>query len=131
QFLFTNTTAVAQAVFITLSTTTTSIFPFSVLYLNSFNPANLALNYRGDSGSSANNGAPATYSVTIPAFTNFTVIVNEITAGAGVADYSLTVSGTGISSPNAVPEGGPGLLLVSALLGGIGLSARRFRASVV
>lgn len=95
-YSFTNTNAFAEAVFITLSNTSTTENPFSEAYLTYFNPTDISVNYRGDSGNSAV-GFAAPYSITVPANTTFVVIVNEVTANAGVSAYTLSVS-------TAVPE---------------------------
>lgn len=97
-YTFVNPFAVTTAFTITLATNTVSVFPFSETYLGSFDPTNIGTNYLADGGSSADSGAPSIYSFNIPAGASFTVVVNEVTPSAGVADYELTLS------PAAVPE---------------------------
>lgn len=97
-YSFTNTNAFAEAVFITLSTTSTVNYDvFSEAYLTYFNPTDISVNYRGDAGVSPLAASPSPYSITVPANTTFVVIVNELSPNAGSAGYTLSVS-------TAVPE---------------------------
>ena len=64
----------------------------AVVYLGSFNPLLINLNYLGDSGGSTING-PQSCSVSIPAGDTFYVIVNETSPGAGCPNYVLQLSG--------------------------------------
>jgi hypothetical protein len=64
-----------------------------VAYLNSFNPADITQNYRGDPGGSPNTGSTATFSVDVPAGATLLVNVHEINAATGCSGYTLTVSG--------------------------------------
>ncbi len=64
----------------------------AVVYLDAFNPVNIAANYLGDSGTSTLSG-PQSCSVTVPAGRGFVVTVNETALGAGCPNYSLQLSG--------------------------------------
>jgi hypothetical protein len=64
---------------------------FGVVYLDSFNPANLQQNYLADNGSSF--AGTGTFSFNVPAFRTFVLVVHEVNVGAGCASYSGTVSG--------------------------------------
>jgi len=66
---------------------------FSATYLNNFTPTDLCSNYLADAGNSTMSlPASRTYSFNVPANTNFVVIVNEVSSGAGGA-YTLDVTG--------------------------------------
>jgi autotransporter-associated beta strand protein len=66
---------------------------FSAAYLNSFDPANLCVNYLADYGDSTLGGStPRVYSFNAAANQVFVVTVNEITPGAG-GEYTLSVTG--------------------------------------
>jgi PEP-CTERM motif len=114
-YILTNPFATTTAFTITLSTTTAGVFPFSVAYLGAFNPANIATNYLGDAGTSADSGVPTSFMVDVPAGATFTLVVNEVTAGAGVADYTLNIApSTTVPEPSTTSA-----LLVGAI--GLGL----------
>jgi autotransporter-associated beta strand protein len=68
---------------------------FSAAYSNSFNPANLCLNYLADAGTGTASlvGKTSTYSFHVPANATFVVTVNELGAGTGGA-YTLNVTGS-------------------------------------
>jgi hypothetical protein len=69
------------------------------VYLNSFDPSNIATNYVADSGGStltSNAGSPVgpqSCSAEIPAGAKFLVEVNEIANGGGSTNYTLQLSG--------------------------------------
>ncbi len=69
------------------------------LYLNAFDPSNLATNYLADSGGStltSTSGSavgPQSCSAEIPAGAKFVVEVNEINLGGGSTNYTLQLSG--------------------------------------
>lgn len=111
-YIFTNPFAVTTAFTITLTTNSQGFFPFSVTYLGSFDPNNIATNYLADAGFSADAGAPAQYSFDIAPGATFVVIVNEVTPNAGVPDYSFTLSPV-IPEPSTVIE----LCIGASLLG--------------
>jgi hypothetical protein len=96
-----NTTGADQALYIDF---TASFFPtdaFSVAYLGSFDPNNIATNYLGDAGISPEVGNPHVfYSVTFPVGQTVVLVVNEVTSRAGVPSYTLAASTT----PFTVPE---------------------------
>jgi hypothetical protein len=112
-YTFTNPFAVSTAFTITLTTNTVGVFPFSVVYLGSFDPNNIATNYQADGGFSADAGAPSVYSFDIPAGATFVAIVNEVTSGVGVADYSFSLTPSTVPEPSTVVE----LFAGAALLG--------------
>lgn len=63
-----------------------------VAYTGNFNPANIALNYMGDSGSSSVGSTVATMNLTMPANSTMVIVVNETTANSTFsADYSLDI----------------------------------------
>jgi autotransporter-associated beta strand protein len=72
---------------VTLASSTSDIQP--AVYLNSFDPSNIANNYLGDSGNSTGSGIQS-FSVNVPPNTNFVVVVNNI---GSVGTYTLNVSG--------------------------------------
>jgi autotransporter-associated beta strand protein len=61
-------------------------------YLNSFDPANITMNYLGDAGNSTH-GGQTTFSCTVPAGATFLVVVTEVIANAGTQPYILQLSG--------------------------------------
>jgi hypothetical protein len=61
-------------------------------YLNSFDPANITMNYLGDAGNSTH-GGQTTFSCTVPAGASFLVVVTEVIANAGTQPYTLQLSG--------------------------------------
>ncbi len=100
-YSFTNTSSSAVCVSVTVfSTCGTNVYTsiFSAAYLGSYNPSSLCANYLGDMGgiqgdyTGANPGAYV-YSFTVPANTNFTVVVNGMGAGYYCTNYTLTVAG--------------------------------------
>ncbi|MDQ2868929.1 MAG: PEP-CTERM sorting domain-containing protein [Verrucomicrobiota bacterium] len=115
-YIFTNPFAVSTAFTINLSTTS-AYLPFGVVYLGTFDPTNLATNYRADGGSSPTAGTPNTFSFDIPAGASFTVVINETTAGGADggnnADYTFTLSSAAVPEPSTVLE----LSVGAALLG--------------
>ena len=96
-YAFTNTTAADACVTVLL---TASCDVQAGIYLNAFDPLNIATNYLGDSGASTGTGTglgvlagPQSCSATIPAGAKFFVTVNEIGTGAGCSGYTLQLSG--------------------------------------
>ncbi len=92
-YTFANNTAAPICVTITL-TSTIGANIFSAAYSPSFNPSSPELNYLGDPGTSFTSSG--TYSVTVPANSNFTIVVHEITAGfvtGTPVPYTLQVDG--------------------------------------
>ncbi|MBF8458278.1 T9SS type A sorting domain-containing protein [Kaistella sp. G5-32] len=66
-----------------------------VAYSGTFNPANIALNYMGDSGTSSVGGSVATMSITMPANSTMVIVANEATANSTfTGDYTLDVLST-------------------------------------
>ena len=64
---------------------------FSVTYLNSFNPSNLATNYLGDSGESFSIPTAQFYEVTIPANGTIVVVVHAVGTGVTCNNYEMSV----------------------------------------
>jgi autotransporter-associated beta strand protein len=90
-YAFTNTTAADACVSVVL---TSAGDLQAVIYLNNFNPANIAANYLADSGNSTSSSLnfPQSCSATIPTGTVFFVVVDEIDPSTGGA-YTLQLSG--------------------------------------
>ena len=68
-------------------------------YLGSFNPASLGTNYAGGFNSQIPIGGSGTFGVTVPDGQTLVVEVEEYTANAGAASYTVTISGL---TPTAV-----------------------------
>jgi hypothetical protein len=126
-----------QTVFyeISLSSTSGGTAPvFSVAYLNSFNPANIATNYLGDPGSSPLPG-PVSYQVVVPAAQTLVVVFSEVFANS-LGNYSFSIDA--FSDVNrdgfAVATPLPGALSLfasgSALLGFLGWRRKRKQTAV-
>jgi hypothetical protein len=67
----------------------------SAAYLNSYDPTNLCLNYLGDTGvvGLGTTVGSASYSFTVPAQSNFVVVVNTTGTITASSQFSGTVSG--------------------------------------
>jgi hypothetical protein len=82
----------------------------SAAYLGAYNPASLDLNYLGDSGITGlgTTVGSASYSFTVPAQSNFVVVVNT-TGTTTSSQFSGTVSGfvNNTAGPGACPSGSP------------------------
>ncbi|MGZ8845236.1 MAG: Calx-beta domain-containing protein [Pyrinomonadaceae bacterium] len=92
-YTFANNTAAPICVTVTL-TSTNGLALYSAAYTPGFNPNAPELNFLGDLGSSF--ASSGTYSVTVPANSNFTIVVHEITAGfvtGTPVPYTLQVDG--------------------------------------
>lgn len=63
---------------------------FVSAYLGAYNPANLSVNYLADMGSSPY--PSGSFSFKVPAGQAYTLIANEVTAGAGCSNYALAIS---------------------------------------
>jgi outer membrane protein assembly factor BamB len=111
-FTFTNTSGSAACYTVTINTalnspaTTTDIE--SAAYLTAYNPANLDLNYLGDSGVTGlgNTVGSATYSFTVPALSTFVVVVNTTSTFPAGQTSTAAFSGTVSGFPNTAS--GPG-----------------------
>ena len=93
-YSFTNTSASVVCVTVTLSTScsgsgSTAIFAES--YLGTFNPSSLCSGYLADLGSSP--VGSGSFSFSVPANTNFTVVVNAVNTGFYCPSYTLTIAG--------------------------------------
>jgi N-acetylneuraminic acid mutarotase len=109
---FTNTTGSNHCVTVTLDpmTCTGNNALQSAVYLGSFDPANVCANYLADIGNSPD--VAKSYSFTVPAGQTFVVTVNEVTANAGCAGYTLRITGicdtaTPTPSPTATATPAP------------------------
>jgi hypothetical protein len=104
-YTFTNTSASTICVTV-LFTFSNSALLHAVAYVPTFVPATPALNYAGDGGGSATNGAGTAqlFSFNVPAGQTFTVVVSESNQNGGLnVPYSLRVSGL---PAEAVPANG-------------------------
>jgi PKD repeat protein len=91
---FTNTTSGTICVNVTLTTPCagqSSTGLFTAAYLGNFNPQSLCSDYLADQGGILTTSG--SYSFSVPADTNFTVVVNDVGAGSYCSSYTLTVSG--------------------------------------
>jgi hypothetical protein len=93
-YTFTNSSASTICVTISLTTSVAAINNLqSAVYSPTFIPTSISENYVGDIAANGP-GVTRTYSVNIPANTQFVVTVNEVTAGAGIGTaYTLAVDG--------------------------------------
>lgn len=92
-FSIVNDTGSAKCVTIAL-TVNDGVYIHASAYKGSFNPANLATNYLGDSGSSNTAGETYPFEVTVPAGETLVIVLNTNFPGDVLAnDYSLAVSG--------------------------------------
>jgi hypothetical protein len=91
-YTYANVSGASQCVTTTLTTACTGTnFIFAGSYLNSFDPNNICTNNIGDPGLSPN-GAPVSWSYTVPAGATFVIVVAEVTANAGCSAYTLNTS---------------------------------------
>ncbi len=91
-YSFTNTSSADRCVTIVTTTSCSgSNFIFPVAYLGTFNPSNLCANYLGDSASSPNPSNE--FYVDVPAGQMVSLVVHEVSAGAGCSSYSVSVYG--------------------------------------
>jgi uncharacterized repeat protein (TIGR01451 family) len=76
---------------------------FVAAYAGSFDPANPATNWLGDSGASSTIGAATPFSVTANGGSTVVVVVHEVNVGLAVGcNYSLQVSNAGLGCTTAV-----------------------------
>ncbi|TMP94713.1 MAG: carboxypeptidase regulatory-like domain-containing protein [Verrucomicrobia bacterium] len=93
---FTNSAAAPACFTVTINAATGGAGDIeSAAYLNSYNPANLCQNYLGDSGvvGLGTTVGSASYSFTVPAQSNFVVVVNTTGTITASSQFSGTVSG--------------------------------------
>src|SRR4029079_6513331 len=107
QYTLTNNTTQSQCITVTLidNGCGTNRAIMSAAYFGSFDPNNIATNYRADLGASVNAGNPqGVYSFDVPAFQQFVVIVYDIGTVSDCTNYTLRVDGclTGVP-PTATP----------------------------
>jgi PKD repeat protein len=138
-YSFTNTTSGTICVNVTITTpcagqSTTGLF--TAAYLGNFNPASLCSDYLADQGGMTTSSG--TFSFTVPANTNFTVVVNDVGSGSFCSSYTLTFSGlpcyvdgggacTGIvASFSATPTSGGAPLAVTFMDTSTGNITNRF-----
>ena len=101
---------------------------FSVAYLNSFDPNNIATNYLGDSGGSPSLGTSASYQVIVP--TGGQLLINFSDVTGTPSGYSYTIAA--FSDPNrgenfltpGIPEPSSWAMMLLGF-GAIGLAMRR------
>ena len=93
-YSFTNNTSGALCVTVTINTPCqgqSSTGLFTAAYLGNFNPSSHCSGYLADQGGILTTSG--TYSFNVPANTNFTVVVNDVTAGAICSSYTLNFVG--------------------------------------
>jgi len=93
-YSFTNSTSNAVCVTVNLITPCqgqSSTGLFTAAYLGNFNSRSLCSGYLADQGGMLTTSG--TYSFDVPANTNFTVVVNDVSANSYCGSYNLTVSG--------------------------------------
>jgi subtilase family serine protease len=93
-YSFTNTTSNPLCITVTINTpcqgqSTTGLI--TTAYLGNYIPNNLCLGYLADQGGMLTTSG--TYSFNVPANTNFTVVVNDVTVGAICSSFTLDVAG--------------------------------------
>jgi hypothetical protein len=89
---FRNYDVVTACVTVTVNTACTGTnFIYAGAYIGGFNPAAICTNNVASVGSSPS--PTATMSFNVPAATNLDVVVAEVTANAGCAAYTLTLTG--------------------------------------
>jgi hypothetical protein len=93
-YYFWNNSSIEQCVTITLDPKT-CVLPAnmiqSAVYSGDYDPANICTNYLGDIGGSPTAG-PKSYSIVVPAWTRYTIMVNSVSTGATCPEYRLQVS---------------------------------------
>jgi hypothetical protein len=93
-YTFTNTTGAPICVTVTLTSTSSTLI-YSAAYAPTFDPAAPASNFLGDPGFSST-AVPVSYSFTVPANTNFVIVVHEVNVGSvstAPVPYTLRVDG--------------------------------------
>lgn len=89
---FRNRSQTAQCVTVAVTSTSGGGIQ-SAAYLGTYTPANPTLNYLGDGGGNATLST-ITYGVTVPALSNFVVVVSSVTGNAA-SGFDLNVTGCG------------------------------------
>jgi hypothetical protein len=105
-FNFTNNSAAAACFTVTINAALGGAGDIeSAAYLDSYDPANLCLNYLGDSGvvGLGTTLGSASYSFTVPAGANFVVVVNTTGTITASSEFSGTVSGFVDDTPGSGP----------------------------
>ena len=92
EYQFTNTTSTTACykVDVNAPLCRNSNFIFVSAYLGAYDPAHLSTHYLADIGTSPN--PDGSFSFQVPAGQDYTLVVNEITAGAGCPGYTLNLS---------------------------------------
>jgi hypothetical protein len=80
---------------------------FPVAYVGAFNPADLCQNYAGDPSSSSHEVQE--FTIDVPLWDPFSIVVGEVLAGGGCADYTLTLTAIGANALARADFGGDGL----------------------
>jgi len=108
-YTFQNTTGSTQCVTVDTNTACTGTnFIFTAAYLGSFDPNNICTNWIGDSGGSPNPDQP--FQVEVADGQTMVVVVSEVTANAGCAGYTVTITGLcggGGGTPTPTPTASP------------------------
>lgn len=100
-YTFTNSGSVTACITVSLADTTMSANAYCVAYAGSFSPTSLCTNFLADMGVT---DELTTMSFSVSAGATCVIVVHEITPGAGVPGYTLTVAGF---PPATAPNGGP------------------------
>jgi hypothetical protein len=74
-------------------------------YLESVDPANICENYLGDPGSLVSAGAPASWTVNVPAGADFVVVVSSASPLTACGLFCFTLSAQGILLADSFEEG--------------------------
>jgi hypothetical protein len=116
--------------FVTISGDTTNVSAgFYSAYLGSYDPANQAVNYLGDAGSSPDPGGSVSFQVILPMNGTLVFLVN--TTAAGQAGQSFTYNVDGIDDSLhaflSIPEPATFLLIATGLVGVGWFSRKRNR----
>jgi len=96
-YTFTNTNPTPACIEVTMTGTIAGLE--SVAYVGSFVPSNVQANYAGDLGVVYTANTTASYSFTVPAGQNFTVVVHEVGTNTPANSYTLAIDCTAPACP--------------------------------
>ncbi len=88
-YTYTNSTASAECVTVSITQSCSNNAVQSVTYLGSFNPSNVQANYLADGGAS---GQHFSYSFTLPAGQTAVVVVVEVSPNLGCETYDISIN---------------------------------------